>query len=574
MKLEKTYKGQKSSEGIAIGRITLKQGIPYEYVPANDYSSSEEVITAKNAFISVRDSIEDLLKQHIDSQDEVKEIFESQIMILDDPGLVNSITDLIIKEQKNAVSAIKKVLSFYSDSIKQLDDPYLKSRAKDIDDIQLLLIQSIMGLSNQFENLQKDSIIIAEDLNITEIAQISKNRITGICLTKGGVNSHISILARTYNIPCLISCNTSILSLDKGSELIIDGMDGVIYANPNAETKVTFKRKQKSLNIESAILKKEAAHKIMTDDGIPIHVFANLGHHLETDIALQNGMDGIGLYRTELQFSDCKVSPSFEDQFNTYQSIYQKIEDKEFTIRLFDIGSDKPIFHFNDSDEVNPALGVRGIRLLLNNVEELLIPQLKSIIKLNTNGKIRILVPMVSNVSEIKQLQKIINKVYYELNKNNLTGFKRPSLGIMIETPAALIMAPQLLYEVDFISIGTNDLSQYIMAADRENSNLNHLTNGIQPAVLHAIKMLSNQAKLMNKEISICGELASHIPGALLFVGLGIDKLSMNPSSIPKIKKLIPQFEMRFLKNLSQKALKLDTADEIHDLINQINYKI
>ena len=464
-------------------------------------------------------------------------ILEAQKVLLKDAELVKSTIKMIREELVTAEYAVYSVGNTYIELLENIDDEYMRARALDVKDIISRITHILLNENNNKDQLTYDSIIISEDLTPSETVQMDKDKLKGIVVLKGSYNSHTAIIARTYNIPALIKTNISDYLKYDGMDAIIDGEEGIIYIDPDQATIQKMKQKVKGYQSEQESLEIYKTLEDKTKDGAIVNVYANSGSLEDVRKAVEWGASGIGLFRSEFVYLNKKTFPTEDYQFEIYKSAIELMQGKKVVIRTLDIGGDKTADYFELADEANPALGNRAIRYSLNN-PDVFKTQLRAIYRASAFGNVAIMFPMIITVEEIKKIKEYIDQVKEELKKENI-DFSRVETGIMIETPAASIISDLLAKEVDFFSIGTNDLTQYTLAADRQNPLTDKCFDTHHPAILRQIKVIIDNAHKENIKVSICGELATDEELISQLISYGIDGLSVPPSKILRVRKKV-----------------------------------
>ncbi len=491
-------------------------------------------------------------------------IFEAQIMILDDPILIETIENRIREEKLAPAYIVDDEISKYAKMMNAADDPYMKERAHDVHDIKNRIIRNIRK-EKWKSKVPYDKIIVAESLTPSDTVLFSKRRAKAFVTDFGGLTSHTAILARSLNIPAVVGVHDATIEIKNDDFLIVDGFYGRSYVNPDEETLKKFERKiekLKRLEEEFAeIIKSES----VTTDGVKIRVMGNLDVPEEMKFMINNNADGIGLVRTEQLFADEGLLPDEEKQFAAYKQIAESCPNSEVVIRVFDVGGDKvlPV----DVKESNPFLGWRGIRFLLDNKTHFK-EQVRAILRASAFGKVKILLPMVSAMEEIHEAIRLIDECKDDLQLREIPFDENISVGTMIEVPSAAVLVDKLAKYVDFFSLGTNDLVQYLLAVDRTNEIVSELYQEFHPAVIQTIYFVQKHAEKANTEVTVCGEMAADTLAVPLLIGLGIKSLSVSAVSIPYVKRIIKNISYKDAERLAERCLQKDThaeiADEIH----------
>ncbi|WP_343183134.1 phosphoenolpyruvate-protein phosphotransferase PtsI [Buchnera aphidicola (Neophyllaphis podocarpi)] len=559
-----------ASPGIALGKALL---LIEEKIQINKNTiPSKNIQIEIERFLKSRKKTSDQLKKikkrtgEIFGQDK-EDIFEGHIMLLEDQELEKEVKILIKEKNITADAAVYFIIEEQAQALEKLEDEYLKSRAIDIRDIGKRLLKNIKGIQIiDISEINEQVILIAKDLTPTETTQINKKNILGFITDMGGNTSHTSIIARSLEIPAIVGTKNITKKVKNGQLIALDAINNSIYIKPNKNLiKNINLLKQEYKYKKNKLLDKKNIPAI-TQDGKKIIIGANVGNIKDIEIAKNSGADFIGLYRTEFLFMDRTSLPSEEEQFLAYKKATEIFKNKTIIIRTMDIGGDKNLPYMNLPKEENPFLGWRAIRICMDK-REILGTQLRAILRASAFGKIKIMFPMIISIEEIKVLNLEINKIKKDLEKEEKNFNKNIKIGIMIETPAAAIISNHLSKEVNFFSIGTNDLTQYTLAVDRGNDLISNLYNPMSPAVLQLIYKIIKNSHINGITTSMCGELAGDKCATMLLIGMGLDSFSMNSSVIPEIKNIIRNTNFERAKTIANKILLKSTYKEILDLI-------
>lgn len=465
-------------------------------------------------------------------------IFQIHQMLLEDLDYTEAIVNIITAQNLNAEYAVSAVSESFSHIFAQMEDEYMKERAADVKDVSDRLINVLSGRKENKNILTEPVIIAANDLSPSETVQLNKEFVLGFVTKNGSPNSHTAILARTMNIPAVIAVGEALSEDLNGSTVILDGKSGQLIIDPSEEQTAQYLQIQKNDREKQVLLQSFRERESITLDGQCLNICANIGSVSDLDTALQNGADGIGLFRSEFVYLQSDRYPTEEEQFDIYRNAVTKMNGKTITFRTLDIGSDKQIHYFDLPRETNPALGYRAIRICLNR-QDIFRTQLRALYRASAYGKIAIMFPMIISTDEIRQIKQIISSVKADLDAKGLPYDKTAKIGIMIETPAAALLSDILADEVDFFSIGTNDLTQYTLALDRQNNQLSSYYNPRHPAVLRLIELTVQHAHKNGIPVGICGELAADLTMTETFLAMGIDELSVPPSCILSLRQKV-----------------------------------
>ena len=562
--------GIPASPGIVFGKaLVLKE----EKIVLDTQKISEEQVEAEVArFYAGREAaVEQLNSIHqraLKSLGEEKAaIFEGHLMILEDEELEEEIIDYLRSNKVNASVAASKIIDQQVEMLSEIDDEYLKERAGDIRDIGNRLIKNILGMHIvDLGDITEESILVAYDLTPSETAQLNLEKVLGFITDIGGRTSHTSIMARSLELPAIVGTNDVTARVNTGDYLILDAVNNRVYVNPTQAEIDELKTLEAKLAEEKAELAKLKDLPAVTLDGHKVDVVANIGTIRDCEGAHRNGAEGVGLYRTEFLFMDRDQLPSEEEQFIAYKEVVEAMEGRLVVLRTMDIGGDKELPYLNLPKEMNPFLGWRAVRIALDR-REILHAQLRAVLRASAFGKLAVMFPMIISVEEIRELKSVLETLKAELRAEGKAFDENIQVGVMVETPSAAVNAKFLAKEVDFFSIGTNDLTQYTLAVDRGNELISHLYNPMSPSVLGLIKQVIDASHAEGKWTGMCGELAGDERATLLLLGMGLDEFSMSAISVPRIKKLIRHVNYQEVKALANEALQKPTAAEIEQLI-------
>ena len=558
-----------ASEGIAIGtaviHVAQEISLPdYPVAPENVPGEFARFTEARSETIKQLDSLYNSVLAKLGEEE--AEVFEGHMEIADDEALEEEVLELI-ESGICAPLAVHKVIENNVSMLLQLDGDYLRERAADFRDVGSRIIKIMLGLSTEgLSNLNDNSIVLANDLTPSDTAQLDLNKVLGFVTEIGGRTSHSAIMARSLEIPALVGCQNACSDIKHGDPLILDAINNRLIANPTPEQLDEAVAVQNQLKADKQALLRYKDTTTVTKDGRHFELCANIGTPKDAQAAVANGADGIGLYRTEFLFMDRSSMPSEQIQFDAYKTVAETMNGKSVIIRTLDIGGDKELPYLELPKELNPFLGWRAIRMCLDR-PEILQTQLRAILRASAFGKLRIMFPMVIAVSEVKQLKAHVENAKASLRAEHIAFDENIEIGIMIETPAAVMIADQLIEHLDFFSIGTNDLTQYILAVDRGNENIAHLYDSFSPSVLRAIKQVIDASHAAGKWTGMCGEFAGDAQAALILAGMGLDEFSMSAPSILKIKKELLKQDSSELAELSRQCLNAQDADEVRQII-------
>ncbi|OOE59171.1 phosphoenolpyruvate--protein phosphotransferase [Salinivibrio sp. ML323] len=561
-----------ASPGIAFGKALLLQEedvvISKDKIAASQIDQEiQRVLDAREQSKTQLEAIKDKARETFGEEKEA--IFEGHIMLLEDEELEEEIVSFIKSNLATADNAIYSVIEEQAVTLESLDDDYLKERAADIRDIGSRFVKNALGINMvSLSAINEEVILVANDLTPSETAQVDLNYVLGFITDIGGRTSHSSIMARSLELPAIVGTNDATNKIQNGDMLVLDAINNQIVVNPSDEELSKFKVIRDQQIAEKAELAKLKDLPAITLDGHQVEVCGNVGTVKDCDGVNRNGGEGVGLYRTEFLFMDRDALPTEEEQYQAYKAVAKAIDGHPVIIRTMDIGGDKDLPYMNLPEEMNPFLGWRAVRISLDR-REILRDQLRAILRASAHGKIRVMFPMIISVEEIRELKEAIETYKAELRQEGHDFDADLEIGVMVETPAAAAIAHHLAKEVEFFSIGTNDLTQYTLAVDRGNELISHLYNPLSPAVLTVIKQVIDASHAEGKWTGMCGELAGDEKATLLLMGMGLDEFSMSAISIPRIKKIIRNANFADVKAMADKALTLPTAAEIEAYVEK-----
>lgn len=553
-------KGKGVSKGIGIGHTKVLKN---EEVKLTDFKVENKENELKYFKKCLSDVIEDTKKVVEKLSGTEADIMNAYLMILQDPTLTEETERLIQEDGYNAGYAVKVGFETVEEVFKNMDDEYMSARASDIEDMKNKVVNKIIDKAElDLTNLPENTILVGKDLSTSDTAKLKLNSVAGIIIENGSENSHVSIMARTHEIPAIVGVKGALDSIPNDSDIAINGETGEIFINPSPEEISKLTKIKNELKDEKGNLAKFKNKKSITKDGYKTEVVANIGTPKDMDAVIENGAEGVGLFRSEFLYMDSDTMPTEEEQFEAYKEVLEKSEGKRVIVRTLDIGGDKDLKYLNLEKEDNPFLGYRAIRICLREPEIFKV-QLRALYRASIYGKLAIMLPMISSVDELRSAKAIINEVKEELKSKNIKFDKNVKVGIMIEIPSAAIMAEELAKECDFFSIGTNDLIQYTVAVERGNEKISNLYTKFHPAVIRLIKMAIDGAHKSKIFCGMCGEAAADERFIPLLVGLGLDEFSMNPTKILNSRKMIRNLNHKECKKLVQEILRMSSASEI-----------
>jgi len=560
-------KGIGASKGIGLGKVFIKEELP-EVKKEKIEDVDEAIRTLKNSIQSVSKAIEALYEEKLETLGkEDAQIFKAHEMIINDPELFDKIANLIRNENYSPAYAITVAIDEFVKMFENMENEYFRERALDMKDVGKRLIGNVLGFSDQsLKTIDEKTIIVAKDLTPSDTAQLNEKVIQGIITAEGGNTSHSAIIARTIGIPAIMGVENIKEVIRSGDYAIIDGSSGEVMINPEASLIKEYQKKKISIKEREKDLKSLIGVETKTKDGKIVELSANIAGLKDLENALKFDAEGVGLFRSEFIYMERNQLPTESEQYEIYKEALEKLGEKPMIIRTMDIGGDKAVDYLNFKKEMNPFLGYRAIRYCLDHTE-VFKTQLKALYRASIHGKLKIMFPMVSSLKELRAIKSILKEVKSELNHDNIPFSKEVEIGIMIEIPSAAIMADKLAKAVDFFSIGTNDLIQYMTATDRMNSRLNHLYTPYHPGVLRVINDVIKKAHNEGIWVGMCGSVAGNQNLIPLLLGMGLDEFSMSPSSILESRALINKSSIKNLKPLVNAILDAEDADEVKRIL-------
>jgi multiphosphoryl transfer protein len=555
-------KGVGAAPGIAVGPIFHFQQVEFD-LDNPETLSAEGRMELPEALDCAKDQLTQLHTQMSEKKlGNEAAIFEAHKELLEDPELLEAV-EARIKMGQSPVRAWKATIDEQAAAISALDDPLLAARAADLQDVGKRVLRLMLGLNEKgAAMITTPVVVVARELSPSDTASFNPELVLGFGIVEGGPTSHIAILARALGLPAIVGVNESMLALEENTPVILNGNDGTLTVNPAADVLERAKLSQRRWLDYRRFAKEQASLPAVSQDGVHVDVTANAGSIADAAEALQMGADGIGLLRTEFLFLERTTAPSEDEQFNVYNAIAETMKTLPVIVRTMDIGGDKPLAYIQMKPELNPFLGERGLRLSLNR-PELFREQLRAILRAAPSGNLKIMFPMVSDILELRQARAMIEELRRELNAPEV------QIGIMIEVPSAALMADVFAPEIDFFSIGTNDLTQYTLAMDRGNSALASKHDGLHPAVLRLIAHTIESAHKFGKRADICGELGSDAAAIPILLGLGMDELSVSIPSVPTVKAQVRSLKISELQSVAREALNCATAQEVRQLVKK-----
>ena len=568
---EGRLRGIPASEGIAVAPAFLYQPPALEVEQCAVSDVEAEVTRMHEALDQARDELTELQAKVAERDEHVARIFEFQRMMLEDQALVGTIEENIRQASSNAEFAVETTITEWVARFERMEDDLMRLRAADVRDVGNRVLRILLGVPEErpLSTLPEPVIVVARDLTPSDTARLDRDKVIGLCTAMGGATSHVAILARMWNLPAVVGLGESLLQVPEGARLALDGEAGVVAVEPSPEVVQEYQeRRERRAALQAEALRQIEAPAI-TQDGHRVEVVANVGDIASTREALAQGAEGIGLLRTEFLYMDRSTLPDEDEQTQTYRAIAEVMGQRPVIARTLDVGGDKPLPSIARPEEANPALGVRAIRLS-RLYPDLLRVQLRAILRAGVGHNLKVMFPLVATLDEVRWIKGLMRQAQAELAAEGIAYAQEIETGIMVETPAAALMADVLAPEIDFFSIGSNDLTQYTLASDRGNERLGDLYQPLDPAVLRLIAQVIEAAHAAGKWVGVCGEMGGQRNVIPVLLGLGLDEFSMTPSAIPLAKQLIRTLTMAEARQIADHALSLPTASQVTDYLNGV----
>ena len=565
------YKGTGASSGIGLGTAVVVEEaelVIRKEVVGNPEAELERFKGALEQSLRETEILAEDLATRVGEKE--AEILQGHMMLLSDPMLTGEIEAAIKNEAVNSEYAIETVCNTYADLFASMGDELMQQRATDMRDIKTRMQKVLLGIQSvDIASLPEGSILVAKDLTPSMTAGINPENVVGIVTELGGRTSHSAILARALEIPAVVAVNGLMEQVQKGDFVVLDGDAGEVYVNPSQEVKESYEKKRQVFLQEKKDLEQYIGKPSVTKDGVQVEIVANIGKPEDVDKVLQYDGGGVGLFRTEFLFMDRTAMPTEEEQFEAYKKVAAAMNGKPVIIRTLDIGGDKEIPYMGLEKDENPFLGYRAIRFCLDRKEDIYKPQLRALLRASAFGNIRIMVPLVTCIEEYREAKALVEELKKELDEKGIAYKKDIQVGIMVETAAASLIADLFAKEVDFFSIGTNDLTQYTMSVDRGNKKVSYLYSTFNPAVLRSIRHIIACAREQGIMVGMCGEAASDPMMIPLLLAFGLNEFSMSASAILRTRKLITGYDTRELQKVAEKAMSFATAGEVEQYMKE-----
>ncbi len=558
-----------ASDGICIGKVYKYEQVELVVVKSDVSDVAAELVRFDGALASSVKEIQAIKDKTAETMDEeTAAIFGAHIEILGDPELIGGVKSMIESDAVNADFALKTVSDNFVAIFEAMDNEYIRERAADIKDVSKRLLMHIQGVKGaSLADINEEVVVVAKDLTPSDTAQLDKNLVLGFITNVGGRTSHSAIMARTLEIPAIVGTNDGFEQLEDGQLVMLNGATGEIVVSPTEDEIAEYKEKMAEIAEQKAIWAQYKEKKTVTKDGLHIDLAANIGSPEDVEGVLANGGEGIGLYRTEFLYMGKPDFPTEEEQLSAYKDVLENMSGKPVVVRTLDIGGDKELDYLEMEKEMNPFLGNRALRLCLNKPEMFKV-QIRALLRASVYGDLHIMFPMIATIDEFRAAKAFLKEVEAELKAEGVEVADDYKLGIMIEIPAAAVAADIFAREVDFFSIGTNDLIQYTFAADRMNENVSYLYQPFNPSLLRLIKMVTSAAHKEGKWAGMCGEMAGEAAALPLLIGLGLDELSMSAPGILRARYLASKMVKSDCEALVEKALLASNQDEVKALVD------
>lgn len=566
--------GIAASNGIAIAKAyrLVEPDLSFNKITIED--ATAEVDRFRKAIEKSKAELEAIRDQaKVDLGADKAAIFEAHLLVLSDPELNAPIEAKILSEKENAESALEETADMFIMMFEQMDNEYMKERAADIRDVKKRVLAHLLGVELVTPSMiSEEVIIVAEDLTPSDTAQLNRKFVLGFTTNIGGRTSHSAIMARSMEIPAVVGTKNATVEISNGDLVIVDGLKGEVHINPTPELVEEYRKIHEEYEVQKSEWAKLVNEPTVTMDDHHVELVANIGTPKDLKGVLENGGEGVGLYRTEFLYMGREQLPTEEEQFESYKAVLVGLKGKPVVVRTLDIGGDKELPYLDLPKEMNPFLGVRAIRLCLEE-QEIFRTQLRALLRASSYGNLKIMFPMIATLDEFRAAKGILEEERQKLLAEGQNVAERIEIGIMVEIPSTAILADQFAKEVDFFSIGTNDLIQYTMAADRMNQRVSYLYQPYSPSILRLVKMVIDASHVEGKWTGMCGEMAGDETAIPVLLGLGLDEFSMSATSILKARALIRKLKKSDMEKLAQEVINMQTTSQVIDAINEATAK-
>ncbi|MGG4202780.1 phosphoenolpyruvate--protein phosphotransferase [Paenibacillus jamilae] len=563
--------GIAASAGIAIARAFILEHPNYAVERRAVGDVEAEIARLDAALAQSQTELESIKEKTLQELGEKKaEIFASHLLILNDPELIDPVKAKIRDEQLNADYALNEVATQFISMFENMKSAYLQERASDMRDVTKRILNHLLGVHFVSPaEIAEETIVLAEDLTPSDTAQLNREFVKGFATNIGGRTSHSAIMARSLEIPAVVGTKNILSQAKSGDLIIVDGLDGHVFVNPTEEIVAEYRAKQVAYDKQREEWRKLRGEATVSVDGVHVELAANIGTPNDVAGVLDNGGEGVGLYRTEFLYMGRDKLPSEEVQYTAYKTVLERMEGKPVVVRTLDIGGDKELPYLDLPKEMNPFLGFRAIRLCLDR-QDIFRTQLRALLRASVHGNLRIMFPMIATLNEFREAKAVLMEEKEKLVAEGVSVSEEIQLGIMVEIPSTAVLADQFAKEVDFFSIGTNDLIQYTMAADRMNERVSYLYQPYNPSILRLVKMVIDAAHREGRWVGMCGEMAGDTTAIPLLLGLGLDEFSMSATSILPARSQISKLSRADMEKLATKALDMQTAEQVVELVQSI----
>lgn len=562
--------GIAASNGIAIAKAYKLVEPDFSFEKRTIDAPAEEIARFQSALQTAKAELEKI-RDHAGTAlgADKAAIFDAHLLVLSDPELISPIEDKINTENVNAEQALKETADMFIGMFESMDNEYMKERAADIRDVTKRVLAHLLGIQIPNPSLiAEEVVIVAEDLTPSDTAQLNRQFVKGFTTNIGGRTSHSAIMARSMEIPAVVGTKAATEEISNGDIVVVDGLKGEVHFNPTPEVLEAYKKIQEDFEKQKAEWAKLVNEKSVTADGHHVELAANIGTPKDLKGVVENGGEAVGLYRTEFLYMDRDQLPTEEEQYTAYKAVLEGMEGKPVVVRTLDIGGDKELPYLNLPKEMNPFLGFRAIRLCLEEVD-IFKTQLRALLRASVHGNLKIMFPMIATLNEFREAKAMLEEEKAKLVQEGIEVADHIELGIMVEIPSTAVLADQFAKEVDFFSIGTNDLIQYTMAADRMNQQVSYLYQPYNPSILRLVKMVIDAAHKEGKWAGMCGEMAGDETAIPILLGLGLDEFSMSASSILKARSLIRNLNKADMEKMASSVLNMSTTEEVVEAVNQ-----
>lgn len=559
-----------ASSGIAIAKAYQLVTPDLSFEKTTVDNPNEQIERLEKALAISKEELEKI-KEHTRKEigDEHAEIFSAHLLVLSDPEMINPMKDKITSDNIMAETALEETANMFIDMFKNMDNEYMRERAADIQDVTKRVMAHLLGVTFPDPALiNEEVIVIARDLTPSDTAQLNREFVKGFATDIGGRTSHSAIMARSLEIPAVVGSKEATTSISQNDMVIVDGNEGVVIVHPTEEEIASYRKKQDQFEQQKEEWAKLKDEPTFTEDGKQVELAANIGTPNDVESVLNNGGEGVGLYRTEFLYMGKSELPTEDEQYDAYKTVLEKMDGKPVVVRTLDIGGDKELDYLDLPEELNPFLGFRAIRFCLEN-EHVFRPQLRALLRASTHGNLKIMFPMIATLEEFRQAKAILNDERENLISEGKEVAGNLEVGIMVEIPSTAVIAKQFAKEVDFFSIGTNDLIQYTMAADRMNEQVSYLYQPYHPAILNLINNVIEAAHSEGKWTGMCGEMAGDSIAIPILLGLGLDEFSMSATSILPARTQLRGLSKKKMKSYKEKLLAMGTAEEVVEFVKE-----